>query len=121
MSQEQKGGVFAPICEADVKRIEREIEQNDDDPDTVEEWVENAVHRELGERDGEHEWIAEVDIDVPPEVAERVELRMESRRQRDGIIEDEELARDDLLFNFTQVEPNWYADGELIHRFDRDR
>ena len=88
-----ENSVKVPLCEADVKRIELEIEETADDesePDSVGEWAERAIRRELARCDQENRHPAKVRVDLPPEVAKRVDLRIESRKQRNGV-EDEAL------------------------------
>ena len=103
-------GVIVPLCDADVERIEFEIEQKDGERanESVEEWIEHAVRMQFGHIDNEAEYHSvSADVDVPPLVAERARLEYESARQRG---KDPEL--DDILFNNVFVDPNWYVDDE---------
>jgi len=102
-------GVIVALCDADVERIEFEIEQKDGERanESVEEWIEHAVHMQFAHHDHRHDRQATPTVEVPDEIARRARLRLESARQRGKEIEDEQLMLDEYISEYLEVRPDW--------------
>ena len=123
MLRKSKNGMDVPLCEADIKRIEREVERHADDDSVAnspEGWAEQAIRSRLSKQDRKSRHLAKVRVDLPPEVGDRARLIAESEKQRKGEVEDESEVLTDILLGLTEMSPEWYIDGQKIHEADED-
>ena len=110
-----ESGVFVPLCEADIERIRLELEHgydNEHSPETVEEFIERAVHLRFAQIDSQVEETVRPQIEVPPAQALRAQLRLESAKQRGMEIEDEDLRLNDYLMDLIQVIEDYKIEDE---------
>ena len=108
-----ESGLFVPLCEADIERIRLELEYGYDgeySPETVEEWIEKAVHMMFAQIEMDVEETIRPEVDVPPAQALRAQLRLESAKQRGMDIEDEDLKYQDYLMDLIQVSADYQVE-----------
>jgi hypothetical protein len=105
--------VEVPLTDADIERIELEIEQNKDAEyasESVEEWIQHAVYMLFARIDLNTDRVkARPKVDVPPVMARRAQLEAESARQR-----GKDTSIEDILLENVGFHPTYCVDGEPI-------